>query len=159
MWEDVFFSGWVGLARVLVVGVVSYVALVAMLRLSGKRTLSKLNAFDLVVTVALGSTLSSIVISKDVALAEGLAALALLIGLQFVVTWSAVRSKRIRRFVTSEPTVLLSKGSCVAGAMRRERVTAAEVLAAIRDGGGSAFTDARLVLLESDGSLTAILRS
>jgi uncharacterized membrane protein YcaP (DUF421 family) len=43
-----------------------------LLRISGKRTLSKMNAFDLVVTVALGSTLATVLLSTDVALAEGL---------------------------------------------------------------------------------------
>jgi uncharacterized membrane protein YcaP (DUF421 family) len=55
--EHLFFSGWPGLVRTLVLGVLSYLLLIAILRVSGKRTLSKMNAFDLVVTVALGSTL------------------------------------------------------------------------------------------------------
>ena len=55
-----FFDSWTALGRVLLVGTLAYVALVAILRISGKRTLTKLNAFDLVVTVALGSTLATI---------------------------------------------------------------------------------------------------
>ena len=66
-----FFDGWAGLLRVLVVGALAYAALVLLLRVSGKRTLSKMNAFDLVVTVALGSTLATVLPSRDVALAEG----------------------------------------------------------------------------------------
>lgn len=75
-----WFDGWYGIARVLVIGSAAYVALIALLRISGKRTLSKLNAFDLVVTVALGSTLATILLSKDVALAEGIAAFVVLVG-------------------------------------------------------------------------------
>jgi len=78
---DSFFTGWQPIVRVLVIGTAAYVALVAVLRVSGKRTLSKLNAFDLVVTVAIGSTFASILTSKDLALAEGVTALALLTGL------------------------------------------------------------------------------
>lgn len=65
------FQGWAGLLRTLAVGVLAYSALVVVLRVSGKRTLSKMNAFDFVVTVALGSTLASTLLSKGVALAEG----------------------------------------------------------------------------------------
>ena len=54
-----FFDSWTGLLRVLVVGGCAYSALILFLRLSGKRTLAKLNAFDLVVTVALGSIIVS----------------------------------------------------------------------------------------------------
>ena len=69
------FDSWAGLGRVLLVGTLAYVALVLLLRISGKRTLSKLNAFDLVVTVALGSTLATVLLSKTVALAEGVLAI------------------------------------------------------------------------------------
>ena len=86
-----FFDSWYDLARVLCVGAVAYVALVVMLRGSGPRTLSKLSAFDLVVTVALGSTLATVLLSKDVSLTEGVLAFAVLIGLQFFVTWTSVR--------------------------------------------------------------------
>jgi uncharacterized membrane protein YcaP (DUF421 family) len=47
-----WFDSWADLARILAVGAGAYGGLVLVLRLSGKRTLAKLNAFDLVVTVA-----------------------------------------------------------------------------------------------------------
>lgn len=65
--EAIFFNGWSVLGRTLLIGVLAYVSLVFMLRVSGKRTLAKMNAFDLLVTVAIGSTLATIVLSKSVA--------------------------------------------------------------------------------------------
>ncbi len=50
-----FFDDWFGIVRILIVGVLAYAALIIFLRVSGKRTLSKWNAFDFVVTIALGS--------------------------------------------------------------------------------------------------------
>lgn len=88
--NQMFFNGWSHLIRTLVVGVLAYVALVLFLRISGKRTLSKLNAFDLVVTVALGSTLATILLNQDIAPAQGALAFLLLIGLQFIVAWLSV---------------------------------------------------------------------
>src|SRR5688572_2573928 len=98
-----FFDNWGELGRVALVGVCAYVALVFMLRISGNRTLSKLNAFDFVVTVALGSTLATVLLSKEVALAEGVLALGLLIALQFLVTWTSVRLPWFNQLVKSEP--------------------------------------------------------
>jgi hypothetical protein len=63
-----------GPARVLLLGALGYVALILLLRLSGKRTLAKMNAFDLVVTVALGSTLATLLLSSRVTLLEGVTA-------------------------------------------------------------------------------------
>jgi uncharacterized membrane protein YcaP (DUF421 family) len=129
------FDDWAGLMRVVVVGTLAYAGLVVLLRASGKRTLSKMNAFDLVVTVALGSTLATIILSQDVALIEGLTAFALLISFQFAITWPSVRSSAVRGLVKAEPTLLLHRGEMLRGAMRQARVTEAEVLAAIRSQG------------------------
>ncbi|MBA4803521.1 MAG: DUF421 domain-containing protein [Brevundimonas sp.] len=152
------FQNWSDIARTGMIGVLAYAGLVIFLRLSGKRTLSKLNAFDLVVTVALGSTLSTILLDEKVALAEGLAALGLLILLQFVVTWTSVRWRGWRRAVRSEPTVLARSGAFVEGAMRRERVTEDEVMSAVRNSGGREIGEVEVVILESDGTLTAVMK-
>ena len=155
---DALFTGWDPILRILVVGTAAYVALVIVLRASGKRTLSKLNAFDLVVTVAIGSTFSSILTSKDLALAEGVAALALLVGLQYVVTFLSVRIGAVDRLVKSEPSLLLKDGQPLPGALRQQRVTQEELRAAIRTSGGAELSDAAFVVLESDGTLSAVLK-
>jgi uncharacterized membrane protein YcaP (DUF421 family) len=152
----VFFDSWTGLGRVLLVGIFAYAALVIILRVSGKRTLTKLNAFDLVVTVALGSTLATIVLSKDVALLEGVLALALLVSLQGIITWLSVRSSWFRDLVKSEPTLLFREGEFLPGAMRRQRITREEVMAAIRSSGMPDPAQVAAVILETDGSISII---
>jgi uncharacterized membrane protein YcaP (DUF421 family) len=62
-----WFSTWSDLTRILLVGAAAYVTLVVILRTSGKRTLAKLNAFDLVVRVALASTPATIFLDEKVA--------------------------------------------------------------------------------------------
>lgn len=146
------------LARVLVVGTAAYATLVAFLRISGKRTLSKMNAFDLVVTVALGSTLATVVLSKDVALAEGLLALALLIALQWSVAWGSSRSRRISRLVKSEPRILYHRGEIIDGALRDERVAEEELLAAARSSGYRDLGQVETVVLETDGTFSVVGR-
>lgn len=149
-----FFQDWQGIVRTLAVGVLAYAALVLFLRISGKRTLAKLNAFDLVVTVALGSTLSAILLQESVSLAEGATALALLIVLQFMVTWLSVRWRGFARTVRSEPALLARNGEFCSNSMRRERITEGEVLSAIRSNGGRGIDDVSAVFLESDGSIS-----
>ncbi len=66
-----WFDSSADLGRILAVGATAYVTLVLVLRSSGKRTLAEPNAFDPVVTVALGSTLATIPASSDVSWSEG----------------------------------------------------------------------------------------
>ncbi len=154
-----FFDNWYGLGRVMVVGILAYAVLVLFLRISGKRTLTKLNAFDLVITVALGSTLSSIIVTKSVALLEGVLALALLIALQYAITWLAVRSKTFEDLIKSEPKLLLRQGRFLTDTLRRERVTKDDVLAAIRAKGASDVSEIAAVVLETDGSISVLRQS
>lgn len=153
-----FFDDWAGIYRTLLVGVLAYSALILLLRVSGKRTLSKMNAFDLIVTVALGSTLATILLSQDVALAEGVAALALLIGLQYLIAWLQRRSSAISKLVKAEPTLLFHRGEFLANAMRRERVVQAEVYAAVREQGIASLEQVEAVVLETDGSFSVLQR-
>lgn len=152
----VFFDTWEDIGRLLVVGAFAYIGLVAFLRIAGKRTLSKLNAFDLVVTVALGSTLATIILSRDVSLAEGLSAFVLLIGLQFLVSWLSVRSKRFSEIVKSEPALLLYRGRFLTSAMRKERITSSEIREALRSQGYGSTEDVDSVILETDGTLSIL---
>jgi uncharacterized membrane protein YcaP (DUF421 family) len=158
-WSSMFFQNWEGIVRTVIVGFLAYVTLVLFLRISGKRTLAKLNAFDLVVTVALGSTLSAILLQESVALAEGAVALALLIVAQFAVTYASVRWSRFASAVRAEPALLAKDGCFCKASMRRERITEGEALSAIRAQGGHEITDAKSIILESDGSLSVALRS
>lgn len=151
-----WFESWASLQRTLVAAVVAYATVVVFLRVSGKRTLSKMNAFDLVVTVALGSTLSSIIVSKNVPLLDGLIAMALLIALQFIVAWTSTRVEFFERIVKSEPTVLVYRGELHRDAMVRQRVSNEEVHAAIRDSGLSSITDTGAVVLETDGTFSVV---
>ncbi|CAN5287409.1 DUF421 domain-containing protein [soil metagenome] len=157
--EQVLFTNWEALVRTALIGILAYPVLVLFLRVAGKRTLSKLNAFDFVVTVALGSTLAAILLNKDVTLAQGALALALLIGMQFIVTWSSVRAKWVRRLVTGEPSLLVYRGTCLHAALRRTRITDQEVLASVRGAGLSGLDDAEAVVLETDGSMSVIRRN
>ncbi|WP_432501242.1 DUF421 domain-containing protein [Kineococcus arenarius] len=151
-----WFDSWSDLARVLAVGACAYVTVVVVLRLSGKRTLAKLNAFDLVVTVALGSTLATILLSSDVSWAEGAVALVLLAGLQFAVAWTTSRLPRARSAVTARPTLLLSHGVLDEEALRQQRVTASDVRQAVRASGSGDLSAVAAVVLEGDGTLSVV---
>jgi uncharacterized membrane protein YcaP (DUF421 family) len=157
-WGDMFFQNWEAIIRTVVVGALAYATLVLFLRISGKRTLAKLNAFDLVVTVALGSTLSAVLLQESIALAEGVAALALLILLQFLVTYISVRSSRVAKLVRSEPTLLARDGAFCEAAMKQARITEEEASSAIRSAGGRGLSDVETLILESDGTISATLR-
>ena len=154
--EQIFFTNWASLGRIVVVGAMVYVGLILLLRTSGKRTLSKMNAFDLIVTVALGSMLASTLLNKSVALADGLLGMGVLVGLQYVITWLSVRYSAVDKLVKAEPTLLVYQGQFLHAMMKAERVTEGEILTSLRERGIASLADAAAVVLENDGTLNAI---
>lgn len=153
---SVWFDSWSDVVRTIVIGSAAYVTLVLVLRASGKRTLSQLNAFDFVVTVSLGSTLATILLSSDVAWAEGFTALALLAGLQFLVASISARWQGARALVTSKPVVLVRDGAVQEAEMRKNRLNESEILQAVRSGGCGDLAQVAAVILETNGTMSVI---
>lgn len=145
-----------GLLRILIVGPLAYILLIAILRTSGKRTLSKMNAFDFVVTVALGSTLATVLLSKDVPLIEGVLGFVVLAVLQFIISWLARRRPWFEAIVKAEPRILLRDGIFVRRALSDERVTEEEVRSAIRGSGIGDLKSVAAVVLETNGRFSVI---
>ena len=142
--------------EVIVIGTIAYIAIIIFLRVSGKRTLSKWNSFDSVVTISFGSILASALLSTKDVFGKSIVAFALLVLFQYVITWISVRSSVIQKLIKSEPALLLYRGEMQQDVLKRERVAEGEVLAALRTNGVSAIEDADAVILETDGSFSVI---
>jgi uncharacterized membrane protein YcaP (DUF421 family) len=151
-----FFSGWPSLARVVLVGVPLYFLLLLMLRWFGKHALAKSNAYGLVVTVSLGSAMASAVLTKEVSLADSVLAIGLLLALQYALELAGSRWSRSNRFLSQSPALLLKDGRILPEALRRERVSEGEVLAAIRKHGVGCVAQVGAVVLEEDGTFSVI---
>ena len=151
-----WFDGWSDIGRVALSTLAIYVAVIVILRFAGKRSLAKLNIFDLVVTVALGSTLASIMLTKELSIAEGVTAFVALAGLQWLVSFASLRIRWFKRLIRSDARVLLRDGKFLEDAMAGERITHDEVVAAIRKDGHGKIEEITAVVLESDGQLSVI---
>lgn len=127
-----FFSDWADLGQIVAVGTLAYTAMI----------------LDLVITVALGSTLSTVLPDKTINLAEGIVAFGLLILLQYILTWSSVRWRPMEKGVKSEPTLLVHRGVFLNEAMRGQRITESEVLSAVRSSGQGDVQGVQAVVLE-----------
>lgn len=154
-----WFDTWSAVLRIVLVGAASYAALVILLRLVGKRVLAKLNAFDLVVSVALGSVLASAVLSKDVTYVDALAGMTLLVLAQWALTRITTWLPGGRRFINAEPTLVVARGAVLDDALADARLTRGEVMQAVRSSGHGGLSDVAAVVLEPDGSLSVIVRS
>ncbi|GAB2474524.1 DUF421 domain-containing protein [Luteococcus sediminum] len=144
---------------ILLTTVLAYVVVVGVLRLAGPRVLSKLNAFDLVVTVAVGSLLASVITHPGPQAVTGLLALVTLIGLQVLLTrWTSSHPGR-DGVIRAEPVVVVRNGELLEESLLQARLTPREVNQAVRSSGFGGLDVVAAVCLETDGTLSVIGRA
>lgn len=154
--DKVIFSNFDVIIRTVLVGVMAYLSLVVLLRVSGKRTLTKMNAFDFIVTIALGSILASIITSKDITLAQGITAFLVLVIMQYIFTKLSVKSQTFSNLIKSQPALLYYNGDFLTQNMKKERVLEIEIRQAARSSGKDDMSEVMAVVLETDGSISVI---
>lgn len=156
--SDLFFSGWVELVRTIVVGALAYLAVVLLLRGAGKRALTKMRAYDFVVTVALGSSLATALLSSQVKLDKAVVGVALLLGLQRLFAWLSTRSRWFHDLVNNQPTLVFHRGRMLTGAIESLNLTPDEIMAAARSQGQGNLEEIEAVVVETDGGFSVIPR-
>lgn len=150
------FESWGALARIAALSTLTYLVVLLLLRVGGNRTLAKTAAFDQVVTVALGSTLATAILSKRTTLADGTAGFLMLVLLQFALAKLILGSRLVQRLVVAKPQVLVQDGQLRRDDLRRARLAESDVHAALRKAGVGRVRDAALVILESDGTFSVV---
>lgn len=156
--HPMFFESWTGIWRLAVIGAASYFTLVAMLRITGKKTITTMNIFDFVFVVALGSVFASGIMFKAIPLAEGLGGLAVLILLRLLLQSLAKRFDGFESFLNGSPTLLYRNGKFEEKAMTADDVTREEILAAMRRAHHLSLADIEAVVLETDGTFSVVAR-
>ena len=159
MIDHLFFNGWLPLLRIVIVGVVTYIAMLMLLRVSGKRTLSRMNAYDMVVTMALGSIMGKVLLSEEVSISESMTALFLIVSLQYALSVAICRWPWVRKLVSCKPSVLFHNGVFIERTMQQERIDKNEIIAAIHQRGLNDFDMVEAVILGTNGDLSVVKKS
>lgn len=156
--KELLFKNWESVWHVALCSILAYFILFLFIRISGKRTLAKLTAFDFVVTVTLGSTLSSMMLAK-VTMLEGTVALAIIIGLQYLLAWTARESETLEKVINSSPTMVFYRGVFLEETMKKEVLTHEEIYAEIRKFRLLDVDQVEAVIMELNGELTVIKKA
>ncbi len=152
--EHWFAASWSSLGAVVVSAVVVLLSVIALIRVAGLRSLSKMSGFDFAVTVAIGSILGSTVASST-PVADGVVAVGSLLGLQWLI--AQLRRRSIgSQIVDNRPLLLMRDGEFIEGALDASRVTRADIFAKLRQANVTRLSDARAVILETTGDISVL---
>jgi len=133
-----------------------YLFLLLGFRVTGKRQLGQMTAFDLVVLLIISNAVQNALIDNDNSLGGGLLGAMAILLLNVGVAWLTFRYKRIERVVEQTPTVIVKHGRILRENLRRELLSLPELRAALRREGMASLRNVRYVILEEDGYLSVI---
>lgn len=151
-----FFQGWTSLCKIIILSIITYIAIVIILRLSGKRTLSSFNAFDFLITVTIGSICATTILSSSTKFIEGISAIVTLVILQYIVAKISVYSKSFSKIIKAAPTLLYYDGQYIDENLKKMRVSKDDILQEVRINSGVTISEVHSVILEANGKLAVV---
>lgn len=138
--------------------VIIYLAIVAALRIMGKREFSQLSPLELVTLLLIPEIASQAILGEDFSLTNALVALATLFSLVFVMALLRFHYGAFNRLVEGTPTVLVHDGRIYARNMELERISEGEIFAEMHKAGLVELEEAEWIILETDGRLAVVPR-
>ncbi len=142
--------------ELIVRGVVVYVFLLALLRITGKRQVGQLAPFDLVLLLVLANAVQNSMNAGDNSLIGGLITAATLIGLNFLVSLVTHRYKNLEAIIEGRPQILIHNGKLFEDVMAKAQLTHHELNAALRRSGCSSVAEVHSAILENNGAISVV---
>jgi|SRR5438093_650371 len=152
MWQLTTVAWWEFILR----GIIIYIFLIVLLRVTGKRQVGQLAPFDLVLLLVLSNAVQNAMNGGDNSVTGGMISAVTLVGMNWLVGLLTYKNKTIEALVEGRPEVLIHNGKLYDEALRREKLTHHELMTALREAGCAAIEDVRAAVLENDGTISVI---
>jgi uncharacterized membrane protein YcaP (DUF421 family) len=128
-------------------------------RVVGRRELSSLEPFDLILLIVTGDLVQQGVTQNDYSVTGALTAIGTMAGLTVLVSYLSFKSSRMRKALDGEPIVLVMNGRLLEGNLKRQRMTRSELEAEVRLQQAESIEDVKLAVLETAGNVSVIPKS
>ena len=138
--------------------VVIFFFILLVTRVAGRREISSLQPFDLILLVVLGDLVQQGITQSDQSVTGTLTVISTIALLSIGVSWVSFRFPRIRPITEGEPIVLVRDGQPIERNMRRERITLADLEEEARSSQIASIDDLEWAILEDDGRISCISR-
>jgi uncharacterized membrane protein YcaP (DUF421 family) len=151
-----FFPGGHVLLQIVIRTGVIYLLVLIGVRLSGKREVGQMTPFDLTLLLLLSNSVQNAMTGPDTSLLGGAVAAGTLLILNYLVADVSGASRRFRRLIQGEPSLLIHDGKIIETHMAREHVSMDELHRALREHGINSCDQVALAVLEVDGSISCL---
>jgi uncharacterized membrane protein YcaP (DUF421 family) len=135
---------------------VVFAFLFLLMRMLGRRELSSMEPFDIILLVVIGDLVQQGVTQSDYSVTGALLAVSTIALLTVLVSWTSFRVRRLRPVLSGEPIVLVEDGEVVERNLRRQRLTVEEVESEARLEQITSLADVRWAILETNGKISFV---
>lgn len=142
--------------ELIVRGTVIYLALLAMLRVTGQREAGGVGITDLVVVVLIAEAVTGGVSAHSSSLVDGLVVVATILAWSVAVDAVAYRSPLLARLIKGRPKTLVDEGRLDRRVLRSEFMTDEELRMYLRVEGIESLAEVRTVVLEPNGMISVV---
>jgi uncharacterized membrane protein YcaP (DUF421 family) len=129
-----------------------------LMRVLGRRELSSLEPFDLILLVVIGDLVQQGVTQSDYSVTGALLAVSTIGLLTVLVSWTSFRFKRLRPILAGEPIVLVENGEVVEKNLKRQRITIEDIESEARVEQIESLDEVRWAILETNGRISFVER-
>jgi uncharacterized membrane protein YcaP (DUF421 family) len=140
-------------------GCVIFVFLYVLMRVIGRRELSSLEPFDLILLVVLGDAVQQGLTQDDYSLTGAILAIGTIAMLQLAVSFTNFKFPKLRSIIDGEPIVVVQDGKPIDKNLRRERVTLDDLAAAMRKQGIGSLDEVQWAVMETSGVISFLKKS
>jgi uncharacterized membrane protein YcaP (DUF421 family) len=123
-------------------------------RVVGRSTIGELSTFQLVLFITMGDMVQQAVTQQDYSVTAGVLAVSVFAVLTIALSWANARWPRLRSITHGVPVVILQDGDPLHRAMRRERLSLDDLMAAARQQGFERLSAIKLAVLEANGTIS-----
>ncbi len=142
--------------RLIVTTIAIYIGVVALTRVAGLRSFSKMSSFDFAITIAIGSIIASTVVLESVPPTKGLVALALLYGIQIGTAALRKRADAVATAMDNDPILLMAGQRVLHENLRKTHVTEGDLRGKLREANVLDLKQVRAVVMEATGDVSVL---
>lgn len=153
--ENYFGSTWTAIFGIAISTVILFISIIILVRISGKRSFSKMSSFDFASTIAIGSVIASGMLLKEVTVIKTLAALTCIFALQSLIAY-LMRYASFQKMVDNQPLLLMDGTTLLHENLKKAHVTEADLRAKLREANVVQLSQVKAVVLERTGDLSVL---
>lgn len=152
-------TSWTTIITIILATVLIYIALIAISRITGLRSFSKMSGFDFVVTIAIGSMIANTIVARNPPFLIAIIAFITLFALQMITARFRYKPTDIGRYIDNKPLLLMDGAQIIEKNMNKSSISRDELYAKLRERGVTQLTQIKAAVLETTGEVSVLMHN